>query len=145
MWKLYVEKLICNEVARCEPASLRKKLFRISSFTNFAFIFSESMMITSSKETFKVCEHISFRKYKRKVVLLVIYLFNQHWSESTCWIWHLKFSWVQFLSNTLFFCRLKLYTQAEIALKKDMWSIIRASDLLGPLSNNLKHEHLKVH
>ena len=73
------------------------------------------------------------------------YLFNQHWSESTCWIWHLKFSWVQFLSNTLFFCRLKLYTQAEIALKKDMWSIIRASDLLGPLSNNLKHEHLKVH
>ena len=31
-WKLSVEKLICNEVARCQPASLWKKLSHISSF-----------------------------------------------------------------------------------------------------------------
>ena len=57
-----VKKLIYNEVARCKPASLRKKLFYTFSFTYFAFTFSES-----------VCEYNFFQ---RKVVLLEIYLFN---------------------------------------------------------------------
>ena len=42
----------------------------------FAFIFSEYIKITSFEEVLKVYEHKFFRKYKRKVVLLVIYLFN---------------------------------------------------------------------
>ena len=49
-WKLYMKKLIRSEVARCQPASLRKeKFFHTYSFMNFAFIFSESTTITSSK------------------------------------------------------------------------------------------------
>ena len=97
-WKLYAKKLICNEVARCQPESLRKKLFHASSFMYFAFIFSECVTITSSKEALKVCEHNFFQ---RKVVLLVIYLsITIDLSQlSSCWIWHLTFSWAQFLSN----------------------------------------------
>ena len=61
-WILSVKKLICNEVARCHPASLQKKVFRTSSFIYFAFIFSEFIMITSSREGLKVCEHNLFQE-----------------------------------------------------------------------------------
>ena len=37
--KIICERLIRYQVARCQPASLRKKLFHISSFMYFAFIF----------------------------------------------------------------------------------------------------------
>ena len=41
-----------------------KKLFHTSSFMYSAFIFSECIMITSSKETLKVCEHNFFQEIK---------------------------------------------------------------------------------
>ena len=75
---IYLKSLnfICeNEVARCQPASLRKFFFHISSFVYFAFIFPERITIAS----------ISFRKY-------TIHL--SHFSS--CWIWHLTLSWVRF-------------------------------------------------
>ena len=74
-----VKKLICNEVARCQPASLRKKLFHASSFMYFTLIFSECFTITSSKEALKVCTH---NFIQRNVVLLVIYLFHHDSSKS---------------------------------------------------------------
>ena len=74
-----VKKLICNEVARCQPASLQKKLFHASSFMYFTLIFSECFTITSSKEALKVCTH---NFIQRNVVLLVIYLFHHDSSKS---------------------------------------------------------------
>ena len=76
-----MKKLICKEVARCQPPSLRKKLFHISSFMHFIFIFSECIMQASSEEALKVCEHNFFQ---RKVLLLVIYLLN-HDSFKPAW------------------------------------------------------------
>ena len=61
-WKLFVKKLICNEVSRCQPAGLQKTLFHTSCFMYFAFIFSECITITSSKEAFKVREHNFFQE-----------------------------------------------------------------------------------
>ena len=75
-----MKKLICNEVVRCQPASLRRKLFHTSSFMYFTFIFSGFITITSSEEGLKVCEYNFFQ---RKVGLLVIYLFNHDPSKST--------------------------------------------------------------
>ena len=46
----------------------------------FAFIFSECITITSSEEELKACEHNFFQ---RKVVSLVIYLFDHDLSKST--------------------------------------------------------------
>ena len=57
-----MKRLIRNEVARCQPASLRKKLFLISSFMYFAFIFKERITITSSEEALKVCEQNLFQE-----------------------------------------------------------------------------------
>ena len=74
-----MKKLVCNEVVRCQPASLRRKLFHASSFMYFTFIFSGCITITSSEEGLKVCEYNFFQ---RKVVLLVIYLFNHDSSKS---------------------------------------------------------------
>ena len=82
LWKLFVKKLIRNEVARCQHASLRKKLFHMP-LTYFAFIFSEHIMITSSKKCWKWVSTDFFRKNKRKVVLLAIYLLNYDTSKST--------------------------------------------------------------
>ena len=64
-----MKKLTYNEVARCQTASLRKELFYTFSFTSFAFTFSE-----------RVCEYNFFQ---RKVVLLVIYLFNHDSFKTT--------------------------------------------------------------
>ena len=61
-WKLSVKKLIGKEVARCQSANLRKKLFHTSSFIYFAFIFSELITITSFEKTFKMCEHNIFQE-----------------------------------------------------------------------------------
>ena len=65
-----------------------KELLHISSFMYFAFIFSECITITSSKEALKVCEHNFFQ---RKVVLLVIYLFNHDSSKSTIFVLNMEF------------------------------------------------------
>ena len=50
---------------------------------HFAFIFSEYSRLLFPKRLWKWASTISFRKYKRKVVLLVIYLFNYDSSKST--------------------------------------------------------------
>ena len=83
-----MKKLICNEIARCQPASLGRKLFHIYSFMYFTLIFSECITITSSKEGLKVCEYNFFR---RKVVLLVIYLFSHDSSKSTIFMLNMAF------------------------------------------------------
>ena len=74
--------------------------FCTSSFMYFTLIFSGCTSITSSKEGLKVCVYNFFQ---RKVVLLAINLFNHDSSSQlfSCWKWHLTFSWVQFLSNTI--------------------------------------------
>ena len=83
-----MKKSICNKVARCRPASLRKKNFHTFYFMYFAFIFSECIMITSFEEGLKVCEYNFFQW---KVVTLVIYLFNQDSSKSTILMLNIAF------------------------------------------------------
>ena len=83
-----MKKLICIEVARCQSASLPRKLFHTSSFMYFAFIFSECITITSSEETLKVCEYNFFQ---RKVILLVIYLFNHDSPKPTIFMLNMTF------------------------------------------------------
>ena len=54
----------------------------------FAFIFSKCITITSSGEGLNVCEYNFFQ---RKVVLLVIYLFNHDSSKSTTFMLNMAF------------------------------------------------------
>ena len=68
-----------------------KKLFHTSFFMYFAFIFSKCIKITSSEGVWKCASTISFRKYKLKVVLLVIYLFNYDPSESAVFMLNMAF------------------------------------------------------
>ena len=65
---------------------------------SFAFIFSECFTITSSEEDLCVST-ISFRKYKEKVVLLVIYLFNYDSPKSTFFMLDMAF---HIVSSTVF-------------------------------------------
>ena len=69
-------------------------------FMYFIFIASECITITSSEESLKVWECNFFQ---RKVVLLVIYLFNHDSSKSTIFMLNMAFDvlLVQFLSNTV--------------------------------------------
>ena len=56
------------------------------------------------KRLLKFASKISFRKYKQKVVLLLICLFNYNLCQlPSCWMWRLTFSWVGFLSSKLGF------------------------------------------
>ena len=68
-----------------------KKLFHTYSFMYFAFIFSECILITPSEEALNVCEHNFFQKYKRKVVLLVTYLFSYDSSKPTFFMLNMAF------------------------------------------------------
>ena len=108
-----MKKLICNEVARSQAASLRKKLFHTSCFMYFAFIFSECITNTSSKGGLKVCECNFFR---RKVILLVIYLFNYDSPKSIIFMLNMAFddllsaSFVKCSKLVSFFsCNIKLF------------------------------------
>ena len=121
-----MKKLICNEVVRCQPASLQKELFRTSSFMYFAFIFSECITITSSKEALKVREHNFFQG---KVVLLIIYLFNHDSSKST--IFMLNRTFVVLLSvvflkemESFVSCNIKLFALCFNISIKVMFIII---------------------
>ena len=82
-----MKKLICDEVARCQPKSLQIKLFH-TSFLYFTLIFSECITITSSEEGLKVCE---YNFIQQKVVLLVIYLPNHDSSKSTIFLLNMAF------------------------------------------------------
>ena len=90
LWKLFLKKLICNEVARCLPATLRT-----SSFMYFVFIFSKNASrLLLPKRFWKCLSTISFRKYKpdkQKVVLFVIYLFNYDSSKSRFFMLNTEF------------------------------------------------------
>ena len=92
---------ICNEVARCQYVSLQKKrLLHILHHVSWLYF----LRIYLQKRLWKCASTISSRKYKRQVVLLVIYSIMIPLSQlSSCWIWHLTFSWVQFLSYKLKF------------------------------------------
>ena len=89
-WKLYVERLIRNEIARCQPATLCQKLLHISSFMYFTFIFYECITILP-KRLRKCASKDYSRKYKQKVVSLVIYLFNYYSSKITSFILNVAF------------------------------------------------------
>ena len=106
-----MKKLICNEVARSQAASLRKKLFHTSYFMYFAFIFSECITNTSSKGGLKVCECNFFR---RKVILFLIYLFNYDSPKSIIFMLNMAFddlsSFVKCSKLVSFFsCNIKLF------------------------------------
>ena len=85
---------------------------------------------------------ISFRKYKRKVV---IYLFNAiHLSQlSSCWIWHLTSPWAQFLSN-----KSKFFVSCNIKITKTscsvFWYVLFCKNLivLHHVHNNFLFWHL---
>ena len=68
------------------------QVYKENSFTYlfiyFTFIFSECITIASSEEGLKVCEYNFFQ---RKVVLLVIYLFNHDSSKSTIFMLNMAF------------------------------------------------------
>ena len=87
-----MKRLIRNEVARCQPASLRKKLFHMSSFKYFAFIFyKRTSRFFLLKRLWKCASKIYFRKYKQKVALVVIYLFSYDSSKSTSFMLNMAF------------------------------------------------------
>ena len=98
-----MKRLIFKKVARCEPASLRKKVSDI-----FLHIFCLHSLLTHNNYFFRkslwncACK-ISFRKYKQKVVLLAIYLFNCSSSKSTSFMLNVAFDFVlvRFSSNKL--------------------------------------------
>ena len=58
---------------------------------HFAFIFSEYSQLLFPKRFWKWASTVSFRKYKREVVLLVTYLFNYDSSKSTFFMLNLTF------------------------------------------------------
>ena len=98
-----MKRLICNEVVRYQPASLRKK-----SFTYLPSCIWPSFSKNASllpKRLLKLASKISFRKYKQKVVLLVIYLFSYSSSKSTSFMLNVAFDFVlvRFLSSKLEF------------------------------------------
>ena len=87
---------------------------------DFALSFSEYITITSSEEALKMCEHNFFQEIKRKVVLLVIYLFNYDSSKSTFFMLNMAFDvlvltfWVQFLLYKLeFFVSCNIITRTS--------------------------------
>ena len=96
-----MKKLICNEVARCQHVSLQKKgLLHILHHVSWLYF----LIIYLQKRLWKCASTISSRKYNRQVALLVICSIMIPLSQlSSCWIWHLTFSWAQFLSNKLEF------------------------------------------
>ena len=75
----------------------------------FCLHFLRILTTNFSEEAWKWASTISFRKYKWKVVLLVIYLFNYDSSKSTFFMLNMVFDvlflafWVQFLLHKLEF------------------------------------------
>ena len=112
-----MEKLICNELARCQPATLRTEVFHISSSCILALFSQNASILLLPKRLWKCSSTIFFGKYKSKVEFLVVYLFNYDSSKSTssCWLWHsvwssLEYSFYQINWNSSFLaiiCRLQ--------------------------------------
>ena len=103
----------------------RKKLFHTSPFMHFAFVFSEHERLILLKSLWKCASKIYFKKYKWKVVLLAIYLFNFN-------LWHLTLSWVRVLSNKLEFfvyCNTTI-TRTSFSLLCMFWYILFHKNLI---------------
>ena len=78
----------------------KKRLLHILHHVSWLYF----LRIYLQKRLWKCASTISSRKYKRQVVLLVICSVMIPLSQlSSCWIWYLTFSWVQFFSNKLEF------------------------------------------
>ena len=70
--KLYVKKLICNEIMKCQPASLwRKTLFTHPPSCILSSFSQNASRLLLPKRLWKCASAISFRKHKRKLVLLL--------------------------------------------------------------------------
>ena len=102
---------------------MKKTLSHILMY--FTFIFSGCVTITSSEEGLKVCEYNFFQ---RKVVLLVIYLFNHDSSKPTIFMFIMAFDvllsavFVKYSKLGTFFSRnVKLF-----ALCFDMYFFIKS-------------------
>ena len=119
-WELCVKKLICNEVERCQSASLRKKLFHTPSFMYFAFIFSECITITSSQEGLKVWEYNFFQ---RKVILLVIYLFNHDSPKSSIFMLNVAFD-ILLSAFFLKYSKLESFVSCNLKLFALFWYVL---------------------
>ena len=61
-WKLSMKKLIRSEVVRGQSARPFTHTFTHTFFKYFAFIFSEHIMVTFSKEVLKLCKHSFFQE-----------------------------------------------------------------------------------
>ena len=81
-----MRRLICNEVARCQLASLRKKTLLHILFHVFCLQF-----LRKHRNYFlqRGCEYNFFQ---RKVVLLAIYLFNHNSCKSTIFMLNMSFN-----------------------------------------------------
>ena len=109
--KISCEEVIRNEVVTCQLASLWKELFHISTspsciLLSFPKNASRSLL---KKRLGKCASTISFRKYKRKLLLLVICQLNYNLSKSTSFyvewgIWCcLEYSFCQINWNLLLY------------------------------------------
>ena len=86
-----MKKLTRSEFVRYQPASLQKKLLQTSSFLYFPLFSLNGSLLLLPKRIWNCVSTFSFRKYKRKVVLLAIYLFNQDSSKSTLFMQNMTF------------------------------------------------------
>ena len=102
-----MKKLICNEVARYQSASLQKKTLSQIFFHVFCLHFLRMHHDYVFRKRFE-----SVRAQFLSEVISVTFNFpvqlrfiqdNLSQSKSSCWIWHVTYSWVQFLSNILEF------------------------------------------
>ena len=108
--KLFVKKLICSRVSRCQPASLSYILL---------YVFSLDFLRTYHDYFLKLCEHcLSFRKCKRKkcylcftcsiTIHLNLVCYCRIWHLAMSWIWHLSNKQVEFfVSRNIFFLPIK--------------------------------------
>ena len=68
-WRLSVKRLISNEVARCQPVSLRKKVSHIFPSCILPLFSKNASRLLLPKEALNCASKSFFRKYKQKVVL----------------------------------------------------------------------------
>ena len=93
-WKLSVKRLIRNEVARCQPASLRKNSSTYLPSCILPSFYKNASRLLLPKRLLKCVSKIAFWKYKQNVVLLVIYLFSYDSCKSTSFMLNVTFDFV---------------------------------------------------
>ena len=103
---MFVKKLICDGVWRYQPATLRKKtlshIFLHSFYLPFLRIHHDHFFRRGFERV--RAQFLSGNVNGKYCYLYFTCLITIHSSQlSSCWIWQLTFSWVQFLSNKLEF------------------------------------------